>query len=69
MCVQDLLAIMISSFTCYDTVSTYDTLTTSLFINCDATSDFCQVGMHDTLYNTSTMTILTYGNPLPLGWS
>src|SRR3954469_3422212 len=58
MCVRDLLVIMIASFTCYDTVSTYDTLNTSLFINYDATSDFCQVGMHDTPYDTSTSTSL-----------
>jgi hypothetical protein len=43
----------LSSFTCYD-----DTTSISLLINYSATSDFCQGGMHDTPYDTSTMASL-----------
>ena len=50
--VQDLFDTKFSCFTCYDMVSTYDTLTISFFINCYAKSDFCQHGMHDTAYDT-----------------
>jgi hypothetical protein len=32
-CVQDLFDIIFSSYTCYDTVSTYDTTIISLIIN------------------------------------
>ena len=51
-CVQDLLDIIFSSSMCYDTVSTYDTSTLSLILNCTATSAFCMHGMHDTTYDT-----------------
>jgi hypothetical protein len=50
--VQDLLDINFSSSMCYDTVSTYDTSTLSLILNCTATSAFCMHGMHDTTYDT-----------------
>ena len=43
---------------CYNTVSQHDTTTISFFINCCATSDFCQHGMHDTSYDTPTMASL-----------
>ena len=39
-------------------VSTYDTTITSLIINYNATSDFCQHGMHDTTYDTTIGTSL-----------
>jgi hypothetical protein len=54
----DVFGIALSSFTCYDTVSYYDTSLTSLFINWYATSDFCQHGMHDTAYDTSIVASL-----------
>jgi hypothetical protein len=51
-CVYDVFATKFSSFTCYDTVSYYDTTPISHVINWCVTSDFCQHGMHDTTYDT-----------------
>jgi hypothetical protein len=50
--VHDVFAIKFTSFTCYDTVSYYDTTPISHVINWCVTSDFCQHGMHDTTYDT-----------------
>jgi hypothetical protein len=58
MCVHDVFATSFSSFACHDTVSYYDTNLTSLFINCCATSAFCQHGMHDTTYDTPIVSSL-----------
>jgi hypothetical protein len=55
MCVQDLLCINFSRNLCYDTISTYDTLVPSLFINQLPYQYFCGPCLHDTSYNTSTM--------------
>jgi hypothetical protein len=53
--VHDVFDIKFSSFTCYDTVSTYDITPTSLLINCYDTSNFCQYDIHryDTLIMAS----------------
>jgi hypothetical protein len=66
--VHDVFFIKFFSFTCYDTVSYYDTMhygcsiinrdggSTTLIshlINWCATLDFCQHDMHDTTYDTS----------------
>jgi hypothetical protein len=48
------LPLSFSSFTCYATVSYYDTTVISHLINWCATSDFCQHGMHDITYDTPT---------------
>jgi hypothetical protein len=50
-CVHDVFATKISSFTCYGTVSTYDTSLTSLIINWCATYNFYLHDMHDTTYD------------------
>jgi hypothetical protein len=47
-CVQNLFDIIFSSYTCYDTVSTYDIIVISLIINYSDTSVFCIHRMHDT---------------------
>jgi hypothetical protein len=46
-CGYDAFVITLSSFTCYDTVSYYDTILISLIINWCATSAFCMHRMHD----------------------
>jgi hypothetical protein len=59
-CVQDLFDTIFSRYTCYDTVSTYDTTLISLFINYDDidTSAFYMHEIHDTSYDTTIMTSL-----------
>jgi hypothetical protein len=57
-CVQDLFDTIFSRYTCYDTVSTYDTTLISLIINYGDTSVFCMHGMHDTSYDTTIVTSL-----------
>jgi hypothetical protein len=47
-CVQDLFDTIFSRYTCYDTVSTYNTTLISLIINYGDISTFCMHGMHDT---------------------
>jgi hypothetical protein len=59
MCVHDVFATSLSSFVCHDTVSYYDTTPTSLFIDCCATSAFCQHGMYNTTYDTPIVSSLT----------
>jgi hypothetical protein len=56
--VQDLFDTIFFRYTCYDTVSTYDTTLISLIINYGDTSAFCMHGMHDTNYNTTIVTSL-----------
>jgi hypothetical protein len=58
MCVHDVFATSLSSFACHDTVSYYDTNPATLFINCCATSAFCQYGMYDTTYDTPIVSSL-----------
>jgi hypothetical protein len=58
MCVLDLFAIELSSFTWYDTISSYDTTLTCFLINYSATSDFCKHSMHNITYDTPIMTSL-----------
>jgi hypothetical protein len=55
MCVQDLLCINFSRNLRYDTISTYDTLVPSLFINQLPYQHFCGPCLPNTNYNTSTM--------------
>jgi hypothetical protein len=50
--VHDVFALKFFSFTCYVTVSYYDTTIISHLINRCATSDFCQHDIHDTTYDT-----------------
>jgi hypothetical protein len=50
-CGHNALLIKISSSSCYDTVSYYDTTLIFLLINYYATSDFCLYGMHNTSYD------------------
>jgi hypothetical protein len=57
-CVQDLFDIIFSSYTCYDTISTYATTIISLIINYGDTSAFCMHDMHDTSYDTTIMASL-----------
>jgi hypothetical protein len=57
-CVQDLFDTIFSRYTCYDTVSTYDTTLISLIINYGDTSAFCMHGIHDTSYDTTIVTSL-----------
>jgi hypothetical protein len=57
-CVQDLFDIGFSSYTCYDTISTYDTTIVSLIINYKDTSAFCMHRIHDTGYDTTIMASL-----------
>jgi hypothetical protein len=59
-CVQDLFNTIFSRYTCYDTVSIYDTTLISLIINYDDTSAFCMHGMHDTSYDTTIVTSLSH---------
>jgi hypothetical protein len=59
-CVQDLFDTIFSRYTCYDTVSTYDTTLISLIINYGDTSAFCMHGMHDTSYDTTIVTSLIH---------
>jgi hypothetical protein len=59
-CVQDLFDTIFSRYTCYDTVSTYDTTLISLIINYGDTSAFCIHEMHDTSYDTTIVTSLTH---------
>jgi hypothetical protein len=47
-CVQDLFDIIIFSYMCYDTVSSYDSTIVSLIINYADTSTFYMYEMHDT---------------------
>jgi hypothetical protein len=56
--VQDLFDTIFSRYTCYDTVSTYDTTLISLIINYSDTSAFCMHKMHDTSYDTTIVTSL-----------
>jgi hypothetical protein len=58
-CVQDLFDTIFSRYTCYDTVSTYDTTLISLIINYGDTSAFCMHGMHDTSYDITIVTSLS----------
>jgi hypothetical protein len=58
MYVHDVFAMNFFSFTCYDTVSTYDTTLTILLIKYCATSDFFQHDMYDTTYGTSVVASL-----------
>jgi hypothetical protein len=58
-CGYHAFVIALSSFTCYDTVSYYDTTLISLIINWCATSAFCMHKIHDTTYDTSTVASLT----------
>jgi hypothetical protein len=55
----DLFFIALSSFTCYDDVSYYETSLISLIINWCTTSAFCMHGMHDTAYDTSIVASLS----------
>jgi hypothetical protein len=57
-CIHDLFNTIFSRYTCYDTVSTYDTTLLSLIINYGDTSVFCMHGMHDTSYDTTIVTSL-----------
>jgi hypothetical protein len=57
-CEQDLFDTIFSRYTCYDTVSTYDTTLISLIINYGDMSAFCMHGMHDTSYDTTIVTSL-----------
>jgi hypothetical protein len=57
-CVQDLFDTIFSRYTCYNTVSTYDTTLISLIINYGDTSAFCMHGMYDTSYDTTIVTSL-----------
>jgi hypothetical protein len=68
-CVQDLFDTIFSRYTCYDTVSTYDTTLISLIINYGDTSAFCMHEMHDTSYDTTIVTSLRGGPPCALGRS
>jgi hypothetical protein len=54
-CVQDLFGIKFSRNLRYDTVSTYDTLIPSLFINKLSYQYFCGPYLYDTSSDTSTM--------------
>jgi hypothetical protein len=56
--VQDLFDTIFFRYTCYDTVSTYDTTLISLIINYGDTSVFYMHGMHDTSYDTTIVTSL-----------
>jgi hypothetical protein len=58
MCEHDVFASRISCFACHDTVSYYDTILTSLFINYHGISNFYLCGMHDTSYDTFIVTSL-----------
>jgi hypothetical protein len=58
-CVQDMFDTIFFRYTCYDTVSTYDTTPISLIINYSDTSAFCMHGMHDTSYDTIIVTSLS----------
>jgi hypothetical protein len=66
MCVHDVFATSLSSFVCHDTVSYYDTTPTSLFIDCCATSAFCQHGMYNTTYDTPIVSSLSQMGRCPL---
>jgi hypothetical protein len=55
-CVLDVFSTNFFSFTCHDTISTYDITLISPLV---ATSDFCQYKMHDTIYDTSTVASLS----------
>jgi hypothetical protein len=57
------LILFFSRYTCYDTVSTYDTTLISLIINYGDTSAFCMHEMHDTSYDTTIVTSLMYPDP------
>jgi hypothetical protein len=59
MCEYDVFPSRLSCYVCHDTVSYYDTTSTSLFINCHATSDFCLGGIHDISYDTLIVTSLS----------
>jgi hypothetical protein len=59
-CIQDLLNIIFSSYTCYDIVSTYDTTIVSLIINYGDTSAFCMHKIHDTSYDTTIVASLKH---------
>jgi hypothetical protein len=54
-CVQDIFVTNFSRLTCYDTVSWYDTTLISLLINYGVTSAFCMHVVHDTSYDTPTV--------------
>jgi hypothetical protein len=53
-----LFDIIFSSYTCHDTVSTYDTTIVSLIINYGDTLAFCMHRMHDTSYDITIVTSL-----------
>jgi hypothetical protein len=56
---EGVFASRFSSFVYHDTVLYYDKYNShTLFINCYATLDFCQRGMHDTSYDTPIVTSL-----------
>jgi hypothetical protein len=59
-CEYDAFAIAFSSFTCYDTVSYYDTSLISVIINWCTISAFCLHEMHDTAYDISIVASLSY---------
>jgi hypothetical protein len=58
-CVQDLFVTNFSRLTCYDTVSWYDTIPTSLLISYGATSAFYMHVVHDTSYDTPIVSSLS----------
>jgi hypothetical protein len=58
MCVYDVFTIKFSSFTCYDTVSYFDTTLIYILINLCATTKFCQHGIYGTLIDTPIVVIL-----------
>jgi hypothetical protein len=58
-CVQDVFVTNFFKLMCYDTVSWYDTILTSLLINYGATSDFCMHVVYDTSYDTPIVSSLS----------
>jgi hypothetical protein len=57
-CVQDIFITNFSRLTCYDIVSSYDTILTSLLINYGATLVFYMHVVSDTSYDTPIMSSL-----------
>jgi hypothetical protein len=55
---QDFFGINFFSFTCYDTVSTYDSIIISPHIKCSVTSAFYMYVMHNTTYDIFIMASL-----------
>jgi hypothetical protein len=64
-CVQNLFDIIFPSYTCYDTLSTYDIIVISLIINYSDTSVFCIHRMHDTSYDITIVASLSDYPPYP----